>query len=68
MKSTSAMATENKKQTLVVEKLKFAFTRKVDTLEKNPEKSRGRLIIVYKKVSFFIHVVFSIHIKSSFPF
>jgi hypothetical protein len=40
MKSTSAMATDNKQQSLAVEKLKFAFTRKVDTLEKNPEKSK----------------------------
>jgi hypothetical protein len=39
MKSTSAIATENKQQRLAVEKLKFTFTRKVDTLEKNPEKS-----------------------------
>jgi hypothetical protein len=40
MKSTSAMATENKQQRLAVEK-KFAFTRKVDTIEEIPEKSRG---------------------------
>jgi hypothetical protein len=41
MKSTSAMATENKQQRFTIEKSKFAFTRKVGTLEKNPEKSRG---------------------------
>jgi hypothetical protein len=41
MKSTSAMATENKQQRCTIEKSKFAFTRKVDTSEKNPEKSRG---------------------------
>jgi hypothetical protein len=35
------MATENKQQRFAIEKSKFAFTRKVDTLEKNPEKSRG---------------------------
>jgi hypothetical protein len=41
MKSTLAMATENKQQGFTIEKSKFAFTRKVDTLEINPEKSRG---------------------------
>jgi hypothetical protein len=40
-KSTSAMATENKQQRFTIEKSKFAFTRKVETLEKNPEKSQG---------------------------
>jgi hypothetical protein len=39
MKSTLALATENKQQRLAVEKLNFAFTRKLDTFEKNPEKS-----------------------------
>jgi hypothetical protein len=41
MKSTSAMATKNKQQRFSIEKSNSAFTRKVDTLEKNPEKSRG---------------------------
>jgi hypothetical protein len=40
MNSIPAMATENKQQRLPVGKLNFAFTRKVDILEKNPEKSR----------------------------
>jgi hypothetical protein len=41
MKSTSAMATEKKQQRFTIDKSKFAFTREVDTLEKNPEKSPG---------------------------
>jgi hypothetical protein len=41
MKSTSAMATENKQQRFTIEKSKFDFTRTVDVLEKNSEKSRG---------------------------
>jgi hypothetical protein len=37
MKSISAMATEHKQQRHVIELLNFAFTRKVETLEKNAE-------------------------------
>jgi hypothetical protein len=40
MKSISAMATKNKQQRFSIEKSKFAFTEKVETLDKNPEKSR----------------------------
>jgi hypothetical protein len=53
MKSTSAIATENKLQRLAIEKLNFAFTGRVDYLEMTPEKSRGRFFFVYNKVLFF---------------
>jgi hypothetical protein len=35
------MATKNKQQRFALKKSSFAFARKEDTFEKNPEKSRG---------------------------